>query len=662
MFKKPTVKYIIFLLPHKTMNIRLFLVLLILTAALPNTVVYSQGHRVMTGTIETESGRRTVEIRYYAESEEWAKDVFKTIREGFPLLEEKIGVPCPVAWDILLEETTFLEAGVGGVNKGPLGMVVPTDTSPATIIHELCHYWFGSQPSLKWSNWILEGFPEAYTIAVLKDLEHDEVYFHWYARMDQYEQAKAELGDKPLSEVGYTPNFEDPRVGMLYSKAMVYCTWLILYFGEETMHKINEQIIFMNPLRTEDYQEIAEEVTGEDLDWLFSGWVYSGEYYYEGNPVSFEWFAGDGDSDDISTVREIEIGYSPAVADTDRDGLPDGYELLLKTDVTNPDTDTDGLTDGEEVPIIIDGKNTEWLIPLTTDPEGDSASQNPQDLKAFYYATDDTNLYFMIEFYNKFSTAYHSGIRVDTDTDGKTDFIFFLIYDHLYLSIWDKGEWVETVCDPNLLKGATVVADQVIEFRIPKRMRQVTFPSQFNVSTYEFSVIDEEISDQTSSISVSLDQNPKKGTNPRSPDTDGDGIGDGEDTDPLVITSPEEAAEEETPEEKTVEGAEEAEPGGLEAEGPGETQKPEAGTSMNWLLVIIGIAAGGIVVVVLVVKVFLRKPEVTEKVVLPEPEKPERPVETEAFQILRDRYTRGKISKEEYERIKSKLEETEPRR
>ena len=66
--------------------------------------------------------------------------------------------------------------------------------------------------------------------------------------------------------------------------------------------------------------------------------------------------------------------------------------------------------------------------------------------------------------------------------------------------------------------------------------------------------------------------------------------------------------------------------------------------------------------VVLVAKVFLRNPEVTEKIVPPEPEKPERPVETEAFLILRNRYTKGKISKEEYERIKSKLEETETRR
>ena len=233
----------------------------------------------------------------------------------------------------------------------------------------------------------------------------------------------------------------------------------------------------------------------------------------------------------------------------------------------------------KSIALIVDGKNTEWSTPLTTDSKGDSVSQNPQDLKALYYATDDTYLYFMIEFHNKFSRAYHTGVQVDTDTDGKTDFIFFIIYDHLYLSIWEKGEWVESVNDPKLLKGATVVANQVIEFRIPKRMRLVQFPSQFKVWAYEFSVVDEEVSDQLSSSSVSLDQNPKKGTNPHNPDTDGDGIADGEDPDPLAVTSLEEAAEEEeeapeeAPEEKTAEEPA-AEP---EVEEPEETQEPEAG-------------------------------------------------------------------------------------
>ncbi len=570
--KKLTAKYIKFQHSITTMNLKVFLVLSILVAALPVTVVQAQGHRVMTATIETESGRRTVEIRYYPESEEWAKDVFRTIKEGFPLLEKKIGVPCPTAWDIIVEETTSLEAGVAGVNRGPLGMTVPTGISPAVIIHELCHYWFGSHLDLRWSNWILEGFPEAYTVAVLKELGHPEGYSHWSARLDQYERARAELGDKPLSEVGYTPNFEDPRVALLYSKAMVYCTWLITFFGEETMHKINAQAIPTNPLRADDYQEILEDITEQDLGWLFSGWVYEGAYYYQGQSVSFEWFAGDGDKDGILTLEEIEMGFSPQTADMDRDGLPDGYELLLKTDLRNPDTDNDGVPDGEEVAIIVDGKNTEWSTPVVTDQQGDSASPDPQDVKALYYATDDTSVYFLIEFYNPVSKAYHNGIQFDVDDDGETDFIFYIIYDRLFLSIWENGEAVEVVTDPQLLKGAIAVTNQVIEFRLPKRMRQVRFPSSFNVFSYEFSVVDRDISDSTASITLSLDQNAVESTNPFNPDTDGDGTIDGEDDDPLVLA---EKSTEVPTEEVTEEGIAEKEEKEEKLEKEGEQEKEE---------------------------------------------------------------------------------------
>ena len=61
---------------------------------------------------------------------------------------------------------------------------------------------------------------------------------------------------------------------------------------------------------------------------------------------------GDGYDDNLELVN----GYSPHVGfnerlinvDQDNDGLNDGYELALKTDLKNPDSDGDGYSDGEE--------------------------------------------------------------------------------------------------------------------------------------------------------------------------------------------------------------------------------------------------------------------------------------------------------------------------
>jgi len=533
---------------------KVYVILFICAAALiPDPLVHTQGHHIMTATITTESGTRTVEIRYFATSEEWAKDVFKTIREGFPLLEKKIGVPCPVTYDILVIEATKLGAGVGGMNRGAKGLVVPTGTSTGTIVHELCHYWFGWHPYLQWSKWILEGFAEAYTISVLRELDHPEGYDHWYSRLNQYEWAKAQIGDKPLSEVGYVTDFEDPRVAVLYSKGMVYCTWLVLFFGEETMHTINERIIFTDHLRSEDYQAVAEEVTGQQLDWLFSGWVYPGEYYYEGKSVSFEWFAGDGDKDGIKTFEEIKKGSSPFITDTDRDGLPDGYEIELRTDLKNSDTDNDGLKDGEEVSIIIDGKNTEWEKPVITD-EKDSKSETPQDIKAVYYAADNNYVYFMIECYNNLNTAHHTGILINVDDNNSADFAFLVSFDYLFLGVWEQDGYTEFY-DPESLKGTFVVADEVIEFRIPKRMRRVRFPTTIYVWGLEYSLADGVTVDKTYADSVVLDATVES-TNPLNPDSDYDGFLDGEDQNPLSADVREEGGTDVPENEESTESAE----------------------------------------------------------------------------------------------------------
>ncbi|MDR1949463.1 MAG: SUMF1/EgtB/PvdO family nonheme iron enzyme [Spirochaetaceae bacterium] len=59
----------------------------------------------------------------------------------------------------------------------------------------------------------------------------------------------------------------------------------------------------------------------------------------------------DTDGDDWDDKWEIGHGTNPIVKDidSDKDGLPDDYEVIIKTDPYNPDTDGDGYTDGWEV-------------------------------------------------------------------------------------------------------------------------------------------------------------------------------------------------------------------------------------------------------------------------------------------------------------------------
>jgi heat shock protein HslJ len=73
----------------------------------------------------------------------------------------------------------------------------------------------------------------------------------------------------------------------------------------------------------------------------------------------------DTDGDGLTNQNEQGIGTDPNNADTDRDGLLDGQEVLtLKTNPLLPDSDGDGLTDGDEVKR---GTN-----PLNPDTDGDA--------------------------------------------------------------------------------------------------------------------------------------------------------------------------------------------------------------------------------------------------------------------------------------------------
>jgi serine/threonine protein kinase len=86
------------------------------------------------------------------------------------------------------------------------------------------------------------------------------------------------------------------------------------------------------------------------------------------------WMAADNDQDGLSNGREIELQTQVDSPDTDRDSLGDGDEVNnRKTDPLRPDTDNDGLSDGAEV--------VSALNPLNPDTDGDGIpdgqDQNP---------------------------------------------------------------------------------------------------------------------------------------------------------------------------------------------------------------------------------------------------------------------------------------------
>ena len=155
---------------------------------------------------------------------------------------------------------TLLDAGI--VSRG----------AEFVVVHELAHQWFGDSVSpASWADiWLNEGF------AVYASWLWDEARSpdRMAQQLNATEEAawRADSGE-PLA---------DPSVGNLFGfNSYMKGAWVL--------HMLRREIgdeAFFNTLRTyhqrfkgsvastADFQAVAEEVSGQDLDWFFDQWVY----------------------------------------------------------------------------------------------------------------------------------------------------------------------------------------------------------------------------------------------------------------------------------------------------------------------------------------------------------------------------------------------------
>lgn len=125
-----------------------------------------------------------------------------------------------------------------------------------------------------------------------------------------------------------------------------YDTWF--YAGVNHLSPVTTTDASLDP-DNDGLNNLAEYLNGTsivnadtDSDGLPDGW----EVVNELNPLYPEDAYHDADSDGLTNVAEYEIQTDPNSQDTDRDGLNDGDEVIFsKTDPTKADTDGDGISD-----------------------------------------------------------------------------------------------------------------------------------------------------------------------------------------------------------------------------------------------------------------------------------------------------------------------------
>lgn len=229
----------------------------------------------------------------------------------YPFPEEKYG-HAQFTWGGGMEHQTMSSMGSG---------------HPGLIAHELAHMWFGDLITLKtWPHlWLNEGFATYGELLYWKAQEDPTTYETVFDRY--WRRAQRAEGSLIVQDTSSISNlFSGNRV---YAKGGMVVHMLRQVVGDATFRQILRRYNDTDSLRyenalTADFQAVAEEVYGQDLDYFFSQWVYG-----SGHPeYNVDWTYTPSDGQFVVTAiihqRQSEPVFSmpvPLVVETERDTI-----------------------------------------------------------------------------------------------------------------------------------------------------------------------------------------------------------------------------------------------------------------------------------------------------------------------------------------------------
>lgn len=197
---------------------------------------------------------------------EWSKTpemihFYSSTYGEYPFVNEKYGM-AEFGWtDGSMENQTLTSMGYKIV------------TSEDVIVHELSHQWFGDAVTMKdWKNiWLNEGFA-TYSEALWNEYKFGKDSYLGYFRKN----------DMDFSKTVYDPGgfiFSPPVYATVYQKGGWVLHMLRGVIGDTlfftTLRTYFDRFKYKNA-DTKDFQAVAEEISGQNLDWFFDEWVYTG--------------------------------------------------------------------------------------------------------------------------------------------------------------------------------------------------------------------------------------------------------------------------------------------------------------------------------------------------------------------------------------------------
>ncbi len=192
-------------------------------------------------------------------------ELFSDAFGEYPFLREKYG-HAEWEWGGGMEHQTVSSMGSFG---------------EALMSHELVHQWFGDKITCKnWESiWLNEGFATYGESLWWEHAYGFDRYMHDISsNMLHAKSATGSIHVQNINSVGQI--FNGARS---YSKGGVVLHMLRGVLGDDKFFKaikayINDPVLAYDVAVTEDFQRVAEESSGEDLDYFFSQWIYGENY------------------------------------------------------------------------------------------------------------------------------------------------------------------------------------------------------------------------------------------------------------------------------------------------------------------------------------------------------------------------------------------------
>jgi aminopeptidase N len=222
----------------------------------------------------------------------------------YPFINEKYG-HAQFGWGGAMEHQTMTSTGT---------------FSERIIAHELGHQWFGDLITCaNWPNiWLNEGFA-TYSEAVY----YEEMYgtAEYWNRMN----SKMSIAKSAVGTIYRTDSTNLFSGSLVYNKGGTVLHMLRHVVGDSVFFEclrayVADPRFRFNVATTEDFQEVCETVSGEQLDYFFNEWIY-GEKYPR---YTYWWYAQPGTSGYDVTV---EIGQTTGTVNPSFFTMPIDFKL-----------------------------------------------------------------------------------------------------------------------------------------------------------------------------------------------------------------------------------------------------------------------------------------------------------------------------------------------